>query len=99
MPVFNINEETQRFTFSPLGNAATKLAYWDEEAWASELVVSTGSPKLGTATTEGQARSFADQAAVAAENEGLLKAGSESEAKAKKRKAEANASAKAKKVP
>ena len=99
VPVFNTTEETERFTFSPLGNTATKLAYWDEEAWASELVVSTGSPKSGAATTEGQGRSFADQAAAAAENEGLLKAGTESEAKAKKRKAEANANAKTKKVP
>ncbi len=96
VPVFNASEEAERFTFSPLGNTAMKLAYWDEGAWASELVVSTGSPKL--LTGDAQARSAADQAAVAAENEGLLKPGKEADAKVKKRKAEANATAKQKKV-
>lgn len=99
VPVFNASEETRRFTFSPLGNTATKLAYWDEDAWASELVVSTGSPKMGSATGEGQVRSAANQAAAAAENEGLLKPGKEADARVKKRKAEANAAAKQKKVP
>lgn len=98
VPVFNTSEETQRYTFSPLGNTATKLAYWDQEAWASELVISTGSPKLGSAAGEGQIRSAADQAAAAAENEGLLKPGKEADARVKKRKAEANAVAKQKKV-
>lgn len=98
VPVFNATESIERFTFSPLGNSATKLAYWDEGAWASEVVVSTSSPKLSAATSEGQVRSAADQAAAAAENEGLLKPGKEAEAKAKKRKAEASAAAKQKKV-
>ena len=96
VPVFNASEETDRFTFSPLGTAATKLAYWDEGAWVSELIVSTGSPKLAPA--EGQVRSAADQAAAAAENEGLLKPGKEADAKVKKRKAEATTVAKQKKV-
>lgn len=74
------------------------LAYWDQEAWASELVVSTGSPKPGVGTTDGQVRTAADQAAAAAENEGLLKPGKEAEVKAKKRKAESSASDKQKKV-
>ena len=98
VPIFNASEETQRFTFSPLGNTATKLAYWDQDAWASELVVSTGSPKPGSAVVEGQIRSAADQAAAAAEKEGLLKSGVEAEARVKKRKAEASATAKQKKV-
>lgn len=93
-----MSEGTERFTFSPLGNTATKLAYWDEDAWASELVVSTGSLKMGSAASEGQIRSAADQAAAAAENEGLLKPGKEADARAKKRKAEVNAAAKQKKV-
>lgn len=96
VPVFNASEETQRFTFSPMGNTATKLAYWDEEAWASELIVSTGSPKM--IAGESQIRSAADQAAAAAENEGLLKPGKEADARVKKRKAEANAVGKQKKV-
>ena len=98
VPVFNASEETERFTFSPLGNTATKLVYWDEDAWASELVVSTGSPKLDPAAGENPVRSAADQAAAAAENEGLLKPGKEADARVKKRKAEPNAAAKQKKV-
>ena len=86
-----MTEEKARFTFSPLGNNATKLAYWDEEAWASELIVSSGSPKLSATNFESQSRSAADQAAAAAENEGIVKQATEGEAKAKKRKAETNA--------
>ena len=85
------------FTFTPLGNTAVRLAYWDKEAWASELVVSTGSPKQGPATGEGQVRSAADQAAAAAESEGLLQPGKDVEARVKKRKAEATAATKQKK--
>lgn len=98
VPVFDTTESTERFTFSPLGNAATKLAYWDQEAWASELVVSTGSLKPVAGTTDVQVRTAADQAAAAAENEGLLKSDKEAEAKTKKRKAENSASDKLKKV-
>lgn len=98
VPVFESTESTERFTFSPLGNTATKLAYWDQEAWASELVVSTGSPKPVAGTTDGQLRTAADQAAAAAENEGLLKLGKEAEVKSKKRKAEGSAPDKQKKV-
>lgn len=98
IPIFNTSKETERFTFSPLGSTATKLAYWDEDAWASELAVSTGSPKLGSAAGEGQVRSAADQAAAAAENEGLLRPGNEADTRMKKRKAEANATAKQKKT-
>ena len=98
VPVFDATAETEKFTISPLGNTATKLAYWDEEAWVSELVVSSESPKLGPGTSEDHARSAADQAAAAAENEGLLKPSAEGESKAKKRKLEATAASKQKKV-
>ena len=93
-----MTDGTDRFNFSPLGNSATRLAYWDKEAWASELIVSTGSPKVGLNPGEGQARSAANQAAAAAENEGLLQPGREAEARAKKRKAEASAATKQKKT-
>lgn len=72
------------------------LAYWDGDAWASELVVSTGSPKLMPSDNPG--RSAADEAAAAAEGEGLVKPGKESEAKVKKRKADAAATSKPKKA-
>lgn len=41
VPVLNPTPSTQRFTFSPLGNPAIKLAYWDEEAYVTELKTST----------------------------------------------------------
>lgn len=41
VPVLNPTASTERFTFSPLGNPAMKLAYWDEDAYVTELKVST----------------------------------------------------------
>ena len=40
VPVLDASQVNERFSFSPLGNAAVKLMYWDHEAWASELIVS-----------------------------------------------------------
>lgn len=98
MPVFNPAEDPEEFCFSPLNNTATKLAYWDKEAYVSELVVTSGAQQAATAT-EPQVRSAADLAAAAAEGEGLVQPGKEGETKAKKRKAEtATATTKPKKV-
>ncbi|KAL9600566.1 MAG: hypothetical protein Q9219_003112 [cf. Caloplaca sp. 3 TL-2023] len=98
VPVFNPAQDPDRFCFSPLSNTATKLAYWDKEAYANELVISTG-VKQAAATSENQARSAADLAAAAAEGEGLVQPGKEGEGKVKKRKAEAaTAAAKTKKT-
>ena len=96
--MFNATEDTERFTFSPLSNTATKLAYWDDEAYVSELMVSSGSPKQVAVSGETPIPSAADRAAAAAENEGLLAPGKESEVKTKKRKAEAKEAAAQKKV-
>lgn len=41
VPVINPTPSTERFTFSPLGNPSMKLAYWDEDAYVTELMVST----------------------------------------------------------
>lgn len=41
VPVLNPTPSTARFTFSPLNNVAMKLAYWDEDGYVTELVVST----------------------------------------------------------
>ena len=98
VPVFNVQEGNERFTFSPLGNAATKLAYWDEEAWANELVVSSVTSEKRTNASENQLKTATDRAAAAAENEGLVEPGKEAEVKVKKRKAEASAAAKQKKT-
>ena len=59
--------------------------------------MSRGSPKL-EAAGDANSRSAADQAAAAAENEGLLEPGKDLELKTKKRKAEASAAGKTKKV-
>lgn len=96
--MFDAVDNSGKFTFTPLGNTATKLAYWDEQAWVSELMVSSVTPRQIASIHEIQNRSASDLAAAAAENEGLLKPGKETEAKAKKRKVEANDTAKQKKV-
>ena len=98
VPVFEVSPETERFSFSPFSNAATRLAYWDDNAYVSELVVSIPDNERGFNTSEAHAKSATDKAAAAAEKEGLVKPGKGTEAKAKKRKAEANAAAKQKKV-
>lgn len=98
VPVFNASESREKYTFSPLGNSATKLAYWDEEAWVSELIVSSATPQQTVTSNENQVRSASDRAAAAAEKEGLVKPGKETETKAKKRKVETSDTSKAKKV-
>ena len=98
VPVFNVAPGNKNFTFSPLGNTATKLAYWDEDAYASELTVSIPADDKSTEAGDGQTRSASDRAAAAAEKEGLVAPGKDSDAKAKKRKAEPIAAAKQKKV-
>ena len=72
--------------------------YWDEQAWASELVISTGSQGTGELDNESQARSAVHEAALAAEKEGLVKPAREIEAKSKKRKADSKDAVKQKKV-
>jgi len=60
VPVLNPTASTLRFTFSPLNNPAMKLAYWDEDAFVTELVVSAAdvpspvkSVKIPSADKEG----------------------------------------------
>ncbi|EFR02831.1 RNA-binding protein [Nannizzia gypsea CBS 118893] len=58
------NSDLERFTFSPLGNLAAKLAYWDDEAYACELKLATSEPggnaaAGGTASTSSQKTSAA----------------------------------------
>lgn len=98
VPVFNLTAGNERFVFSPLGNTATKLAYWDEGAYVSELVVSEVPDEASRRTLDARTKTAADKAAAAAEKEGLVALGKETDAKAKKRKAEVKDSAKPKKV-
>lgn len=44
VPVLNPSPSVERFLFSPLNNPALKLAYWDEDAYVTELVVSAPDP-------------------------------------------------------
>ena len=82
VPVLNADQQNPQFSFSPLGNTATKLAYWDQDAYASELVVAEAPP------------STADESNSAA-NENTS---GDKDGKAKKRKADAKESVKQKKV-
>jgi len=85
VPVMNHNSHTERFTFSPLNNPAVKLMYWDDEAYVTELVVSSGDDQ------EKGEKSASNQR----ENQAK---GSKDAEKAKKRKADAIAGASAKKT-
>lgn len=85
MPVMNPTASTDRFTFSPLNNPSLKLMYWDEEAYVTELMLSSGEPE----NNRGQSKSSA------ADNQ--AKSGKETE-KAKKRKADAAGGSGAKKL-
>ena len=98
VPVFNTADADERFTFSPLGNTATKLGYWDKEAYVSELVISIPVDEKTAKTGEARAKRALYKAAAASEKEGLVAPSKESEAKAKKRKADAADSAKQKKA-
>ena len=98
VPVFKLVQGNERFVFSPLGNTTTKLAYWDEDAYASELVVTEASDEMGSGNLEARGRTATDKAAAAAEKEGLVALGKETDTKAKKRKAEAKDTVKQKKV-
>ncbi|KAL2008987.1 hypothetical protein VTN00DRAFT_7181 [Thermoascus crustaceus] len=88
VPVVNPTPSIERFTFSPLSNPSMKLAYWDEEAYVTELRVSTEEDDAGKSKSERTA---------AGQSEGATKASRDAE-KTKKRKADAAASAGIKKL-
>lgn len=84
VPMLDFAAASTKFTFSPLSNPATKLMYWDESAYVSELMTVQDPPI--DASRERQ-NADAKLAAMAA-NEGLVDPGREGEVKSKKRKAE-----------
>ncbi|MCJ1308209.1 hypothetical protein MMC25_001862 [Agyrium rufum] len=99
IPVFNMTPAIERFTFSPLTNPAMKLAYWDEDAYACELVVSIADDEKKAQASKGKPRKNFDVAAAnAIAKEGLLPVSEELDAKNKKRKAESIAASKPKKT-
>lgn len=95
VPVLHpIGPESARFTFSTLSNAAVRLMYWDDAAYASEYIVEEVSP---VSTAKAKEADLARLAAEAAASEGLVAKGKEGEPKAKKRKADKEALASTKK--
>lgn len=79
VPVLDPNPSIERFLFSPLNNPSLKLAYWDEDAYVTELVVSASEPA--------DANDNAEHPAKLAQSEGLKSTAD----KIKKRKAVADA--------
>jgi RNA recognition motif-containing protein len=45
VPVHNPSASVQRFLFSPTGNTTLKLAYWDEDAYVTQLVINMPDPE------------------------------------------------------
>jgi RNA-binding protein 5/10 len=85
VPVLRAMEpEESQFTFSPLSNTATKLMYWDEAAYAKELVTAV----VEQPSTEKRKQSEHTKRAAAAAKEGLVDQSHESETRPKKRKVE-----------
>ena len=97
VPVLNLEAGKERFSFSPFGNSAVRLQYWDENAYASEFQAAVPEVPLPP-RNESHVKSAADEAVLAARKEGLVATGDDVEAKSKKRKTEAKDSSKIKKV-
>jgi len=95
VPVLHqIDTESASFTFSPLSNPSVKLMYWDEAAYASELITT---PIREPSALKSKESEHAKLAAAAA-HEGLVTGIREGEPKAKKRKIEKDAAITNKKV-
>ncbi|OJJ44256.1 hypothetical protein ASPZODRAFT_135050 [Penicilliopsis zonata CBS 506.65] len=54
VPVLKPTAATERFSFSPLANPSLRLMYWDEEAYVTELVLSTADIEGGQGSTKGE---------------------------------------------
>lgn len=94
VPVLHsLNPEATRFTFSPLSNAAVKLMYWDEAAYASELITAVANHPSAVKTRESEHAKLA----AAAAREGLVPY-VEVEPRSKKRKIEKDSAPANKKV-
>lgn len=84
VPVLHsVGEEFGKFTFSPLSNTTMKLMYWDEAAYASELVMVVTDSKSSKSRDSEHAK-----LATAAVAEGLISSGKDGEPRLKKRKVE-----------
>ncbi|RDL36091.1 uncharacterized protein BP5553_06703 [Venustampulla echinocandica] len=79
-----LGNDLSKFTFSPLTNPAVKLMYWDEAAYANELV--TRAPDQPSAAKIKESEN--SKRAAAAANEGLVGTAKDGESRVKKRKLE-----------
>ncbi|KAI9841270.1 MAG: hypothetical protein M1837_000806 [Sclerophora amabilis] len=95
VPILDHNSHLERFTFSPLSNPSMKLAYWDEDAYVSELVMPEMKDRSGS---KGTTKASSSHGRSMAEKEGLVKGAKEGESKTKKRKADSSNAANAKKA-
>ncbi|RKF71786.1 putative RNA-binding protein C57A7.13 [Golovinomyces cichoracearum] len=80
-----LKDEDLQYTFNPLSSSSVKLMYWDEAAYASELVTATDENQttLNSKLAEG-----VHLTATTSTNEGLIPVGKNGEPRPKKRKAE-----------
>ncbi|KAF7717040.1 Uncharacterized protein PECH_003142 [Penicillium ucsense] len=90
VPVMDLNPGAAQFTFSPLANPSARLMYWDDEGYASELVLTPGEEN----NDQERPRSARG---IGSKDQSEAKGPRESD-KAKKRKADAAVGANAKKL-
>lgn len=95
VPVFNLTEEAEAFTFISWGNPTTRLQYWDDGAYVGQLLLAD---PIESAYNRGKTLSAADEAALAAQKEGIVAVGDDADARSKKRKIETKDATKPKKV-
>ena len=88
VPALNTTPATERYTFSPLSNPSVKLQYWDENAYATELVVSAPEPDTSLKSIPSRA----------AESEGLKSMPDLEKLKKRKQQLEAASNSSAKKA-
>ncbi|KAI9784494.1 MAG: hypothetical protein M1816_000814 [Peltula sp. TS41687] len=97
VPMLKYTPALERFTFSPLSNPSMKLAYWDEEAYVSELMLASedNEPDLNSNERISTGKVLG---AAGSEKEASLKSTKQSDNKNKKRKAEDSSAASNKKA-
>jgi len=79
-----LDDHSASFSFTPLSNPAMRLMYWDESAYASELITSDPEQVSEVKAKENEHAKLA----AAAVNEGLVGDSKDGEVRAKKRKLE-----------
>ena len=88
VPVSERDPVSTRLTFSPLNNPSMRLTYWDEEAYLSELVLTTEDIPFIQNSKEGSYSTTGKPASTNATGEDGVVKETKSNDKTKKRKAE-----------